>query len=254
VDTARLGTIEGVFGMNRYHNPVIFEHLAMSYALGTLQGKARQRFEALQARHLYLRAVTEGYQQQFAPLVALLPSETPPPRVWQRISKELRLEQLAAGQSAGWWAKWYAWLPWSMTAVASMAAAAFTVLLLNRDPQPDAYMAALMSTAHQDKMLVATVKRATMDISFAMPQGALPVLAETHLMPTVWCISKHKGDQPMRMGTLAAGGAQRLPIDKQTWQAMAHIETFAISLEPMDQAPSAVPRGEVVFSGKLAAL
>ena len=240
--------------MNRYQNPVIFEHLAMSYALGTLQGKARLRFETLQTRHLYLRTVTEGYQQQFAPLVALLPREAPPPRVWQRISKELALEQVASVPAGGWLARLHAWLPWSMTAFASMAAAVFTVLLLNGDPQPDAYMAALLSTAHQDKMLVAMVKRDTMEISFAMPQGALPSPAETHLMPTVWCIPKNKGDKLMRMGTLAEGGDYRLPIDQQTWQDMAHIETFAISLEPMNQAPSPVPMGEVIFSGKLAAL
>ena len=48
--------------MKRYQNPDIFEHLAMSYALGTLQGKARLRFEKLMSKHLYLRAVTYAYQ------------------------------------------------------------------------------------------------------------------------------------------------------------------------------------------------
>ncbi|WP_308874106.1 hypothetical protein [Thiothrix subterranea] len=89
--------------MKRYQKPDIFEHLAMSYALGTLQGKARLRFEKLMRKHLYLRAVTNAYQQQFAPLAALIPSETPPARVWNAISKELQLGKSAKPQKS-WFA------------------------------------------------------------------------------------------------------------------------------------------------------
>lgn len=240
--------------MKRYQNPAIFEHLAMSYALGTLQGKARLRFEALQAKHLYLRAVTASYQQQLAPLVELLPSETPPPRVWQNISKALVLPLPAGVAPTPWLDTLKGFLPWSLTALAAMLASIFTVLLLNVERQPDVYMAMLKSTEKQDKMMVAMVYHDKMEIAFDMPVGALPSTLDTHMMPTFWCIPKDKAAKPMRMGTLAVEGEHRMPIDKQTWQAMGHIDTFAISLEPMDQPPSPVPMGQVVFSGKLAAL
>ena len=240
--------------MNRYQNPVIFEHLAMSYALGTLQGKARLRFEALQNKHLYLRAVTAAYQQQLAPLIEWLPSETPPPRVWQKISKELALATPTSAPTVSVWEKWKDWLPWTMTAFATLLASVLTVLALNMNTQPDAYMATLKSTDKQDKMMVAMVYHDTMEIAFDMPVGALPAPADSHMMPTFWCIPKNKTDTPMRMGTLAVGSEHRMPIDKKIWQAMGHIDTFAISLEPMDQPPSPVPMGQVVFSGKLAAL
>lgn len=240
--------------MKRYQNPAIFEHLAMSYALGTLQGQARQRFETLQARHLYLRAVTHAYQQQFAPLAQLLPAEAPPARVWDKISRELRLDQGGHAPSPTWLATLKDYLPWSLTALASVMAAVITVLLLNLDTQPDGYMASLKSPAQPEKMMLAKVDHQRMEITFDMPKGALPSPKDTHMMPTLWCIPKDKAEKPMNMGALAEGSEHRMRIDKKTWQDLSHIEEFAISLEPMDQPSSDKPLGEVLFVGKLEAM
>lgn len=235
--------------MKRYQNPDIFEHLAMSYALGTLQGKARLRFEKLMGKHLYLRAVTHAYQQQFAPLANLLPAEQPPARVWNAISKELQLGKTTARQKS-WLAGLWRYVP--VAAVASIAASAVTVLLLNTGNQPSVYMANMKSPLQQDKMMVAMVYQETMEIAFDMPVGALPV--KDDMMPTVWCIPKDSTQPPMRMGTLTAKGENRMPIDKATWKTMANISQFAVSLEPMDKPPSDTPQGEVIFNGELAAL
>lgn len=234
--------------MKRYQNPDIFEHLAMSYVLGTLQGKARQRFEALQARHLYLRAVTAAYQQRFAPLAQLLPEEPPPARVWDGISRKLALEQPAAATFPRWWNRYQDWLPWAMTAFASVTAAVITVLLLNVDTQPDVYMATLKSASQQDKMLVAMVYHDRLEVAFDMPANALP--AENNMMPTLWGIHKDKTHAPMRVGELSADD-HRFQIDRQTWRSLAEIKEFAISMEPMDKPPADKPLGKVMFTGKL---
>lgn len=238
--------------MKRYQNPDIFEHLAMSYALGTLQGKARLRFEKLQAKHLYLRAVTNAYQQQFAPLAALLPTEKPPARVWDNISRELRLNKQATAGQPGWRVRLRDYLPWSAAAFSSIAALVMAVLLLNVNSQPAAYMATLKSPDAAEKMMVATVIHETMQVSFEMPAGALPV--ESGMAPTFWCIPKDKTKLPMRMGILAKDDGMRMPIDKKLWKDLAGVGEFAISMEPMDVPPSKTPMGKVVFSGELAAL
>ncbi|SEA87192.1 Anti-sigma-K factor RskA [Thiothrix caldifontis] len=235
--------------MKRYQNPDIFEHLAMSYALGTLQGKARIRFEKLMRKHLYLRAVTNAYQQQFAPLANLIPSETPPARVWNAISKELQLGKAAAPRKS-WFASVWSHVP--VAAFAAVVASVGTVLLLNLNNQPDIYMANMKTPVQQDKMMVVMVYHETMEIAFDMPSGALPV--KDDMMPTVWCIPKDSNKPPMRMGTLTAQGENRMPIDKATWKEMANVSQFAISLEPMDKPPSDTPQGKVIFSGELAAL
>lgn len=239
--------------MKRYQNPDIFEHLAISYALGTLQGKARQRFEALQARHLYLRAVTAAWQQQLAPLVQLLPETPPPARVWDNISQELGLAQAASvAGTGGWWNRYRGFLPWAMTGLASVVAAVITVLLLNMDTQPEVYMATLKSAKQQDKMMVAMVYHDRMEVAFDMPANTLP---ETRgMMPTLWCIHKDNNLPPLRMGSLDAGGDRRMSIDRKTWRDLASVKEFAISLEPMDKPPATQPLGEVVFVGKLKAM
>jgi anti-sigma-K factor RskA len=225
--------------MKRYQNSDIFEHLAMSYALGTLQGKARLRFEKLQ-------------QKQFSSLVALLPAEQPSAKVWNNISKELKFDQQASVSSFAWIARIKDYLPWSVAAFASIAASVMTVLLLNINSQPAAYMAMMKSPVQQDKMMVAMVSHDAMEISFDMPAGALP--ADKGMIPTVWCIPKDKNRPYIRMGTLAQDSDQRMPIDRKVWKEMANVREFAISMEPMDKPASPIPMGKVMFSGKLAAL
>ncbi|MDQ5768672.1 anti-sigma factor [Thiothrix subterranea] len=237
--------------MKRYQNPDIFEHLAMSYALGTLQGRARLRFEKLQAKHLYLRAVTDAYQQQFAPLAQMLPGEQPPARVWAAISRELKLGKQTTIQPAGWLARLQDYLPWSVAAFASVAASVMTVLLLTANSQPAAYMAT-MKSPEAAQMIVATVSRETMQVAFDMPANVLP--AESGMTPTFWCIPKDKAMPLMRMGTLANHDGMKMPIDKKVWKELAGVGEFAISMEPMDKPPADKPMGKVVFSGELAAL
>ncbi|WP_028488545.1 anti-sigma factor [Thiothrix lacustris] len=237
--------------MKRYQNPEIFEHLAMSYALGTLQGKARLRFEKLQQKHLYLRAVTDAYQQRFSPLVELLPAEKPPAKVWQQISKELKLDQQTSIARSNWLASLKGYLPWSVAAFASIAASVMTVLLLNINSQPAAYMAMMKSPVQQDKMMVAMVSHDAMEISFDMPSGALP--DDKGMVPTIWCVPKDKNMPLMRMGTLAKGDDHRMPIDSKVWKDMANVREFAISMEPMNAPESPVPTGAMMFTGELAA-
>jgi len=232
--------------MKRYQNPDIFEHLAMGYALGTLHGKARRRFETLMQRRLYLRAVTDSYQQAFAPLAELLPPEAPPPRVWQAISRQIRQGQPATPRLA--WLR--ALLPWGMTAFASVLASVMTVLVLHQQPSaPNAYMATLKSPSHPNQMLVAMIKHDDMTLSLDMPAQTMP--QEDNMVPVLWCIPKDSNKLPMRMGDMSH--AHSMPIDKKTWQSMKNIHELAISLEPMN-TNAAKPMGKIIFNGELAAL
>ncbi len=234
--------------MKRYQNPDIFEHLAMSYALGTLRGKARSRFETLMAQRLYLRAVTDSYQQRLIPLVELLPPESPPPRVWNNIAHHLQQTQRNSLAARPAWLNNL--LPWSMTAFASVLAAVLTVLTLNQQAaQPNAYMAMLKSPSQPDKMLVAMVKRANMTLSLDMPAQTLP--EAEGMTPVLWCIPKDAKLAPMRMGEL--DHAHSMPIDKKIWRDLAHISELAISLEP-NNTNAAKPLGKIVFNGKLSGM
>lgn len=116
--------------IKRYQNPEVFERLAMSYALGTLQGRARQRFERLLDKHFYLRAVTHAYQQQCNGLVDLIPPVQPPARVWQRLEQELGLlATRKAEQQAKKRAVWKRW-QWPVAIFAAMLLGFFLAIIL----------------------------------------------------------------------------------------------------------------------------
>ena len=239
--------------MKRYQNPDLFEALAMRYVVGTLHGKARSRFETLMQKRLYLRAVTEAYQQKFAPLAEFLPAETPPARVWQRISQHIEQQsKTAVALQTPWRERLSGFFPWLSMAMGSVVASVLTVVILSQQPQPtNAYMATLKSPAMPDKMLVAMIEHDDMMLSVEMPMKTMP--EENGMTPVLWCLPKQAGMPPMRMGELAYDSSNKMPIDKKTWQDMAHIQELVVSLEPA-HSKSSTPTGKIIFNGTLSAL
>ncbi|KAG1650264.1 hypothetical protein GQR58_028171 [Nymphon striatum] len=77
-------------GAKRYQNPEVFEQLAIEYAVGSMQGRARKRFEVLMETHFYLKATVEAYENKFANLVELLPETKAPDTVWAGIEAHIK--------------------------------------------------------------------------------------------------------------------------------------------------------------------
>ena len=75
--------------MKLSNHPGLVERLASAYALGTLRGAARRRFETLARRDPAIRATALVWQSRFAGLVELQPAVAPPPEVWSRIDAQL---------------------------------------------------------------------------------------------------------------------------------------------------------------------
>lgn len=238
--------------MKRYQNPDVFEPLAMAYALGTLQGRARERFKALMARHFYLRVVTEAYERQFAGLVGLLPPEEPAPQVWQRLESELGLKPQAGAQQQKQprqgLSAWLDWFHWPAMALASVMAALITVLVMNTGPGPaNAYFAKLQSSS-SESVAMAAVSKADMKITVAL---ADKVTVPEGMTATLWCFSKDPHEKPMRMGNLNTAGQSQLSIDANTWHGLENASKLAISLEPVTAPDAEEPMGEMMFSGEL---
>ncbi|MFZ1344824.1 anti-sigma factor [Thiothrix eikelboomii] len=230
--------------MKRYKNPDIFEPLAMAYALGTLHGKARLRFEQLMARHLYLRATVQAYQQKLNGLAEILPPQAVHARVWQGIEQHLNLKVA----QPSFWSRLQNQLNWALPSLAAIIAAVLTAFFLHQPPKPQAYVAALKSTQQHPQLVLAMAKHDEMKISFDLldqnitnPQG---------MIPTLWCISKKKDEPPMRMGTLEPTKPE-ISINAKMWQGLEGASQFAISLEPNTVSASTQPQGEIILSGTL---
>lgn len=230
--------------MKRYKNPDIFEPLAMAYALGTLHGKARLRFEQLMAQHLYLRATVQAYQQKFNGLVELLPPQAVHTRVWQSIEQQLKLKP----PKLSFWRRFQTPLTWALPSLSAVMAAVLTAFFLNQPTQPQAYVAALKSMQQQNQLVLAMVKHNEMKISFEMLDQQLA--NQQGMVPTLWCISKKKDEPPMRMGTLERA-KQEITINAKMWQGLEGASQFAISLEPSTASSQTQPQGEIILSGVL---
>ncbi len=80
--------------MNLLNSPELLDRLAASYALGTLRGGARRRFEAMARQSATVRAAALIWQERFASMTELQSAGQPSPNVWKRI------ENLLAAQPA----------------------------------------------------------------------------------------------------------------------------------------------------------
>lgn len=237
--------------MKRYQNPEVFERLAMSYALGTLQGQARQRFERLLDNHFYLRAVTHAYQQQFNSMVDLIPPVQPPARVWQQLEKRLDLPARRKAAKQAQKQPFWKWLQWPATAFATLLLGFLLAPVVNPPKVQAENYVAMLESDHNVPMAYIKVTHSDMELSVKVIQ-AMPELEGKELV--LWCLPKKKGMPPMRMGTLASKDDMAMPIDKATWKDMGHIAKLAISAEPMDQPDAKTPMGKVMYSGPLQVL
>ena len=236
--------------LQRYQNPELFERLAMEYAIGMMHGGARRRFEQLMDQHLYLRATTEAYEQQFAHFAELLPHKQPNSRVWKKLEKNIKQEakqkevntqQLS---NVSWWSSVKLKLAGMITALI----VALSVMLFPYS-SVQAYVAVLETDQHQP-VAMAMVKP---DDGIRIQLMKEPNIAN-NMELTLWCLPKEKNKPPMLMGTLNKSATSTIKIDKKMWKGLAEVKSFAISMEPKGNHNLSKPQGKILYKGDLKAM
>lgn len=86
--------------MNLTNKPQLLDQLAASYALGSLRGAARRRFEALAQTSVTMRTAGLLWQERLASLNELQPGQAPSENVWKRIQISLAQQQQSAPVAA----------------------------------------------------------------------------------------------------------------------------------------------------------
>jgi anti-sigma-K factor RskA len=72
-----------------YADPELRDRLAAEYALGTLSGLARRRFERLLSGDRTLRSLVEDWELRLSPLAESVPALEPPAHVWDEIANRI---------------------------------------------------------------------------------------------------------------------------------------------------------------------
>lgn len=257
--------------MNLLDNPNLLDHLASTYALGTLRGGARRRFETLAREHAPVRAAALIWQTRLASMNELQPQSVPDAAVWTRIDNLVQGEQQAQAMQAtresarqneppvltGWLRSL---LLWRGAAAAGALATAFVVVTgLNLRDQMGGEIqqlqAQLQATPQIDYVAVLAdgQSAASMLVTFDPKNNKLTLQrvggyqeADDRSLQ-LWALPPTGG--PKSLGVLGRDKLLRLTAGEAD---VREVPALAISLEPKGGVPSAGgPTGPVLFSGAL---
>jgi len=267
--------------MNLIKNPDLLDHLASAYALGTLRGGARRRFETLAREQAPVRAAALIWQSRIASMNELQPQAQPHPAVWTRIDnlvqgdKEAQAMQTArqaaaeasaklnaASEGLGGWLRSLAL--WRGATAAGVAATVVAVVVgvnmrdrvsqtlgsqiaslqtqLRATPQIE-YVAVLADDKSAASMLVTFDPKNRKLVLQRV--GGYQEAGDRSLQ--LWALPPSGG--PKSLGVLGSDKVLRLTAGEGD---VREVPTLAISLEPKGGVPSAGgPTGPVLFKGAL---
>lgn len=205
--------------------------LAAEYALGTLRGSARLRF---QKRLLHERALAERvarWETMFSTLDSHLAPIQPPEKVWKKI-----LLDLPAQTSPHRTRPYLGWM-----VAASLAAIALLSWYVVREPELSPLV--VLNDAQQQRQWVVSAdsQRQRLSISPLHPTA----LANNKSLQ-LWLIPA--GKAPVSLGLVNSQAPTQVTLNHLT---IAVDAVIAISLEPQGGSPTGQPTGPVLFSGKI---
>lgn len=256
--------------MELLNHPELLDRLAAAYALGTLRGGARRRFEALARRSPAVRVSAQVWQERFMSLTELQHGQAPHPNVWKRIENlvvaERPLPAPTRQRAPGFWR-----LGALAGAVATVAAVAVALGLRGDLRGTEQQLAQLQA---QGRELATRNAALTAQLAAQPDIRYVAVLADDRASATVLATfdPKHNtltlkrvgsyqeaADKSLQLWAIPAAGAPRslgvLGTDAvarftAAEQVVGQSPLMAISLEPKGGVPGeGGPTGPVLFKG-----
>lgn len=244
--------------MDLSRKPELQERLAAEFALGTLRGRARERFRRWMAEDVAIADAAMQWEMRLAPMAAAVAPVQPPARVWRAI-----LERLDAGQArgAGIWTSLAFWR--NLGLVTSGMAAGLLVaigLIAPQVPQPApapvvlrlpsnemvaTYLAVLSDPKTLKPALVVSAGRTSNDLWVKALDPAIHV-PERSL--ELWGLPT--GGAPKSLGVIARSDKMTaLKLAAVADHALADFPALAVSLEPTGGSQTGAPTGPVLYTG-----
>lgn len=235
-----------------YSRPELADALAADYAIGTLRGAARRRFEALVPAHPRLRSAVREWNERLMPLTASLALVQPSGEVWRRVSERIsavvdRSGARNATSPAPAGAAWGRLAFWrGLSAFASVTAIAFGVLLANPRAVPPPIVVVLAATgpAATGPLAGAIVASISGDGATLVTRPIVPVAVQADRSLELWAVRTQGA--PRSLGLLP-GGSGTVTLRAQV---LAGADTLAVTVEPVGGSPTGAPTGPIVYAGK----
>lgn len=220
------------------------EQQASEYALGTLAGAERTRFEKALAEHVWLQQRVDDWNRRLAPLAEAIAPVAPSPAVWSAIEARVAQGRYAEIRTSP--TLWNRVAFWRWGAIGSAMLAVLLLVYVSLDLRRPAGEQVAVLTGPQGPAVVVTAdarKRALTVRALAdAPAG------HTH---ELWIIAG--GEKPRSLGTLATAGTARVSVPMDLAASLPGA-TLAVSLEPPGGSPTGQPTGPVLYSGQIVAV
>jgi anti-sigma-K factor RskA len=226
-----------------YARPPLADRLAAEYALGTLRGPARRRFEALLPAHAGLRAAVAAWQARLAPMAAAVEPVEPSEAVWTALERRL-FAPTEPATPGGWWQRLELWR--GVAAVATVAALGLGLVATQAPPVAPPIVVVLEANPEAQGVVAARfVASVTPDGRALVLRPIGPVSLAAGRALELWSLPGRGA--PRSLGLVSAQGATTVLRTR----LLDGTAAFAVSLEPAGGSPTGAPTGPVLSVGKL---
>ena len=221
-----------------YLRPQLLEQLAGAYALGTLRGPARARFDRLCQHNGAASAAMRRWEDRLMSLLPILAPVVPSPQVWARIAQRIQSRPVDSKRGTGWW-RWA-----TAGALALSLVVGISIRLLNPPLQTVAALGEdrshpLWSVARSGDSRTLTI-RALQDVY----GNALRTYE-------LWALPRD-GKPPVSLGLLPRTGSVERALSTAQRLALLASSKVAVSLEPLGGSPTGQPTGPVLYVADVA--
>ncbi|MFG6487218.1 anti-sigma factor domain-containing protein [Roseateles sp. BYS78W] len=224
-----------------YSRPERAERLAAEYAVGTLRGSARRRFERLLPAHPALQDALTAWQERLQALASPVAPVEPAASVWVAVQRRLFGDPVAA---PSWWQRLSLWQ--GLSGATAVLALAMAFMLA----QPMPVRAPLVIVMKSTPQGVDVVKAGF--VASVSPDGRALVLRPLDSLTLasgraleLWAVPK--AGAPRSLGLVDARNTTTVLRAKLLQDTSA----FAVSLEPAGGSPSGAPTGPIVSAGEV---
>lgn len=241
-----------------YLRPELLDRLAREYALGTLQGPARRRFEAIRRRAPLAAMAVVRWQERLGHLASGVPQMQPSPHVWQQLEQRLFAAPAAARPAAAkspLQALW-AWLGGASRPLGgALAGVLLCALVLRTQPEliglqkpsdsfAPSYVGVLTDAQQQPVLLAGSLRHGRqLTLRLLKPLDVPPgKVAQLWALPT--------GAAPLPLAVVsAAPGKSSVALPAASEVLFAQVPRLGLSFEDRPMNTGDQPSGEFVISG-----
>lgn len=225
-----------------YRDPELIEQLAAEYVLGTLQGQARQRFEALRREREDIDREASFWEESLSAWALRIQAVKPPARVWKAIQRRIGTGRTPGAERPA------TSRPWLALAASILLVGLIGVFMLRPSeipPEPAAERLAVIQDEENTPLWRVALVGDSLDVRHI---GAEEAGADRDY--ELWLLTE---EGPISLGLLPDSGERRLPLAEELRQRVREGDSIAVSIEPQGGSPKPVPTGPVIAVAPLVA-